>query len=70
MLGQIYVRLRSLWRWRGQEAELEEKIRFHLAEEMEERIATGTSREEAQAAARRDFGNVPLIRELTRETWG
>lgn len=70
MLGQIYVRLRSLRRWRGREAELDEEIRFHLAEGVEERIAAGMSPEEAHAAARRDFGNVPLIRELTRETWG
>ena len=70
MLRQIYVRLRSLWRWRRQETDFEEEIRFHLAEEMEGRIAAGMSPEEAQAAARRDFGNVPLVRELTRETWG
>ncbi len=70
MLRQLYVRLRSLWCWRRQEAELEEEIRFHLAEEMEERIAAGMSPEEARAGAWRDFGNLPLIRELTRETWG
>lgn len=70
MLRQLYVRLRSLWCWRRQEAELEEEIRFHLAEEMEERIAAGVSPEEARAGAWRDFGNLPLIRELTRETWG
>ena len=39
-------------------------------EEIEERIAEGTSPEQARAAARRDFGNVTLIREQTRETWG
>ena len=70
MLRQIYVHLRSLWRWRRQEAELEEEIRFHLREELEERITAGMSLDEAHAAARRDFGNLPLIRELTRETWG
>ena len=70
MLRQIYVRLRSLWRWRRQETELEEEIRFHLAEETEERIAAGMSPAEAHAAARRNFGNVPLLHELTRETWG
>ncbi len=70
MWRHVYVRLRSLWCWRRQEAELDTEIRFHLAEEMEERIAAGMSPEEARAAARRDFGNVPLIRELTRETWG
>ena len=70
MWRQIRVRLRSLWRWRRQESELDEEIRFHLARETEERIAAGMSPEEARAAARRDFGNVPLMRELTREAWG
>ena len=70
MWRQVNVRLRSLFRWRRQETELDEEIRFHLAEEVEERIAAGMSPEDARAAARRDFGNVPLIRELTRETWG
>ena len=69
-MWQVYYRLRSLFRWRRQETELDEELRFHLAEEMEERIATGMSPEDARAAARRDFGNLPLIRELTRETWG
>ena len=70
MWRQVYVRLRSLWRWRRQEAELDEEIRFHLATDMDERMAEGLSPEAARAAARRDFGNVPLVRELTRETWG
>ena len=70
MWRQIRVRLRALWRWRRQESELDEEIRFHLARETEERIAAGMSPEEARAAARRDFGNVPLMRELTREAWG
>ena len=70
MWRQVYVRLRSLWRWRNQESELDDEIRFHLAEEIEERIAAGMSPEQARASARRDFGNVPLVRELTREAWG
>ena len=69
-MWQVYYRLRSLFRWRRQETELDEELRFHLAEETEERVAAGMSPEDARAAARRDFGNVPLIRELTRETWG
>ena len=70
MWQQVHSRVRSLFLRRRQESELDDEIRFHLAEEMEERIAAGMSPEEARAAARRDFGNVPLIRELTRETWG
>ena len=70
MWRQVYARLRTLRRRGRQESELEEEIRFHLEEEIEERIAEGTSPEQARAAARRDFGNVTLIREQTRETWG
>ena len=70
MWRQVYVRLRSFFRWRRQEVELDEEIRFHLGKEKEERIAEGLSPAAARAAAQRDFGNVTLIRELTRETWG
>ncbi len=70
MWQRVYARLRTLRSWRHKESELEEEIRFHLDEEMEERIAEGMPPEQARVAARRDFGNVPLFRELTRETWG
>ena len=70
MWRQLYLRLRSLFRWHRQESELDEEIRFHLANEIEELIAAGMSPKEARAAAQRDFGNVTLIRELTREAWG
>jgi len=36
----------------------------------EDRIADGESSESAAAAARREFGNLALIREITREAWG
>ena len=70
MWQQIRARLRSLWRRQQQESDLDEEIRVHLAMEMEEQIAAGMSPEDARAAAQRDFGNIPLIRELTRESWG
>ena len=43
MWRQVYVRLRSFWRWRNQESELDEEIRFHLAEEIDDRMAGGLS---------------------------
>ena len=70
MLHRFYFHLRSLWCWRRQDAELDEEIRFHLAEEADERMAGGLSPEDARLAARREFGNVTLVRELTRDTWG
>ena len=70
MLKQFLFRLRSIWNRQQRDTELEEEIRFHLAEETEEQIETGVPPEQAHAEARRDFGNVTLIRERTRETWG
>jgi predicted permease len=69
MLKQLRFHLQSLLGRQRRETELEEEIRFHLAEETEEQIEAGLPPEQAYAEARRGFGNVTLIRELTRETW-
>ncbi len=70
MLRLLYNRLGSIWSRRHKDAELDEEIRFHLAAEAEERIDAGLDPEQARAEAQRDFGNVLLTRELTREAWG
>ena len=70
MLRLLYNRLRSIWHRPQKDAELDEEIRFHLAAEAEERIDAGLAPEQAHAEAQRDFGNVLLTRELTREAWG
>jgi predicted permease len=49
--------------------ELTEEIRAHLEEKIEELVAGGMSRKEAAAAARREFGNVTLAEEDSREIW-
>ena len=69
-LRQLHARLRALRHWDRKESDLDEEIRFHLAEEAEERSAAGLSADEARIAAKRDFGNVSLVREATREVWG
>ncbi len=58
-----------LWR-RRQKDELDEEIRAHLAAAVRERMERGESRAQAEAAARREFGNAGLIAEITREMWG
>ena len=67
---QLSARLRALRHWNRKESDLDEELQFHLAEEADERAAAGLSADDARAAARRDFGNVGLIREATREIWG
>src|SRR5262245_32248923 len=58
-----------LWRRRRDE-ELEEEIRSHLEMATRDRIERGESEGEARASARREFGNVGLVKEVTREMWG
>jgi predicted permease len=50
--------------------ELDEELRTDLEMDIEERMQSGMSRAEAEAAARRAFGNLTLIKEVTREMWG
>ena len=60
----------DFWRRKRRESDLEEEIAFDLALEAEERIRDGAPRRESELASRRDFGNVPLLKEGIRETWG
>jgi predicted permease len=56
----------KFWRRSREERELDEELRFHLAQEEQLRRDRGQD----PAGARRDFGNLALTRESTRETWG
>jgi predicted permease len=49
--------------------ELSEEIEAHLDEKIEELVAGGMSREEAQYTARKEFGHVGLTEENSREVW-
>ncbi|HEX8986112.1 MAG TPA: ABC transporter permease [Bryobacteraceae bacterium] len=49
---------------------LREEIEAHLQMAIRDRIERGEPAAQAEAAARREFGNELLIQETTRETWG
>jgi hypothetical protein len=63
-----------MWGWlfhrRRRDEELEEEIQRHLRMAAEERIEQGEGLSEARASAVREFGNVALVKEVTREVWG
>ncbi len=64
-------RLRQrLWRTARDERDLEDEIAFDLAQEAELRAGRGESIEDARAGARREFGNVALVKEVTRDMAG
>jgi predicted permease len=56
--------------WRRRDEELDEEVRSHLRMAAQERVERGETPEQAEAAARREFGNVGLVKEVTREMWG
>src|SRR6267378_129341 len=58
------------WRRKQQERELEEEVRRHLEMAAKERVQRGEDKPEAERAARREFGNVGLVKETTRDVWG
>ncbi len=49
--------------------DLSAEIQAHLAEKVDELVAGGMSREQATFAAKREFGNVLLVEERSREVW-
>jgi macrolide transport system ATP-binding/permease protein len=58
------------WRWRKREKELEKEIQHHLQMAATEREERGASVRQAEAGARGEFGNVTLVKEVTRDAWG
>src|SRR5580704_911423 len=61
-LKQIFSRRRTY-------ADLSDEIQQHLEEKVEELVAAGMSREQAAAAARREFGNRTFAEEDARAVW-
>ena len=60
----------NFWRRKKREEELDAEVRNHLEMAAREREAWGATTEEAKHAARREFGNVGMVKEITREIWG
>src|SRR5277367_4165248 len=68
-LNEVWVRVKALVMRKRLERDLEEELQFHLAMREEKNRALGIAAKEAQAAARRRFGNVALVKEDCRENW-
>ncbi len=62
-------RLKQLLSRRKVYGDLSDEMQQHLEEKIEELVATGMSRKEATAAARREFGNLSLLEEDSRDVW-
>ena len=60
----------SFWRRKKREGELDDEVRSHLEMAAKERANRGEATDEANRAARREFGNVGLVKEVTQDQWG
>ncbi len=60
----------QLFRRRQMQDDLTEEIRLHLAQKTEDLVEAGMARDEAEAQARREFGDVTQVEEFGREMWG
>src|SRR5690242_18449056 len=56
--------------WRQRDEELDEEIRSHLEMAIRDRIERGETAEQARKAVLREFGNISLVKEVTRDMWG
>ena len=61
--------VRRVFARRGLYGDLSAEIQEHLEEKIEELVAKGMPRKEAEAKARKEFGNVTLLEERGREVW-
>lgn len=62
--------MKQRWSWSKRDEELEKEIQHHLQMAQDERVERGVSPRDAEAGARREFGNVALAKELARDVWG
>jgi putative ABC transport system permease protein len=61
----------SWWRFFARRRrDLNEEIEAHLRMAVRDRVERGETLVEARRAAAKEFGNVPLVKDVTRETWG
>ena len=68
---RLWKRLQlRVWRRAEDDRDLADEVRFHLAEEERLRVEAGVPAAEARASARRDFGNVLRVTEITRSARG
>jgi len=68
-MNSFFRKLLWLRQRRRKEDDLRDELQFHLDEESEQLRAQGLADDEARQSARRDLGNITLVKEDTRATW-
>ena len=68
-MSAVWLRVRTVFRRRQLDRDLEEELQFHLAMREQQQCSEGVPAADARAAARRQFGNVASVMENCRELW-
>src|SRR5438105_2868745 len=67
---ELKLRLRTLFRHKRVESELDSELQFHLEQQIAENIAAGMPSEEARYAALRKIGGIAQVQEQCRDQRG
>ena len=70
MLHDLLFRLRTLFRPRAAESELDEELRFHLERQVAKYVNSGMSAADALRRARLEFGGLEQVKDECREARG
>src|SRR4026209_132724 len=68
-LNRLRLRLRALTRRHQLERDLQDEIAFHLTMREEKERQAGTPADQARLKARRQFGNVGVLKNRTHDVW-
>src|SRR5581483_8164011 len=68
-LVSVWHRFRALVARRRLDRDLADELSFHLEMREDEYVRRGLARDDARAAARRQFGNLTHFKEETRDMW-
>jgi predicted permease len=67
---RLWLRMQTLFRGGRAVQQLHDEVQFHLEQQIAENMAAGMTPEKARHAAMRTFGNLNLVQEDARRTWG
>jgi len=70
MLSDLAFRIRSLFRYRRVEAELDEELLFHAEQQRDKYVKSGMTLDEAARLVRLEFGGIDQVKEDCREARG
>src|SRR5246500_5353022 len=68
--GQYVMKWFPSFDFQRRNRELKEEIEAHLQMAIADRVARGETEETARQAAAREFGNILLVQDVTRQMWG